>query len=85
MRSTDGSNVRALLQPSKLHVDHAWIAALGLSASTDRAITEHRKIVDAIEGRDVGGAAKSMRRNQQRIGTPMNELDHLQPALAEHD
>ncbi len=71
------------LQPSKLHVDRARIITLGPAATTERAIEDHCRVLEALSRRDCKASAKAMGDHLRHIEHLIAELGRLDPQYIE--
>jgi DNA-binding GntR family transcriptional regulator len=71
------------LQPSKLHVDRARIITLGAAATAERAIDDHRRVLDALSKHDAEASAAAMANHLRQIEHLIARLSLLDPQYVE--
>lgn len=81
--ATRRENVWEALQPSKLHVDRARIITLGPAATAERAISDHRRVLDALSQHDGKASAAAMGDHLKHIEQLLRELSSLDPRYVE--
>ena len=69
-KSTKNRSLYALMKTMSENLNEGWISSLNIPGRAEKTVGEHRKVFEAIRGRDPEGAEKAM-------------LNHLENALKE--